>query len=64
MNKRIARKILNPNSFHWQWYERNGLRSIAPIHPYLYYKACRTLHRKPYYDTEWLKNIQKWRNKQ
>ncbi len=62
MKKRIAMKILNPESFHWQWYYRSGiLWSLAPIHTKLYFKACRRLHQKPYYDREWLKNIQKWR---
>lgn len=61
MKKRIARKILNTDGFHWKWYWRNRLWSLAPIHSALYYKACRTLHEKPYYDKEWLSKIQKWR---
>lgn len=61
MKKRIARKILNTDGFHWKWYWRNRLWSLAPIHSALYYKACKTLHEKPYYDKEWLSKIQKWR---
>ena len=59
MKKRIARKILNTNSFHWKLYKSRGgaLFSLVPIHPNLYYKACRTLHIEPYYDPEWLKDI-------
>jgi len=62
MKKRIANKILNIHGFHWHWYARNGLISLAPIHPNLYYKACKRLHQKPYYDREWLNNIKQWRS--
>lgn len=62
MKKRIAWKILNPDGFHWDWYKnRGGMWSLAPIHPALYYKVCKTVHLKPYYDKEWLSKIQKWR---
>ncbi len=61
MKKRIAMKILNPESFHWQWYYKNGIWSLAPIHTELYYKACKVLHKQLYYDREWLNNIQRWR---
>ena len=61
MNKRIAKKVLNQDGFHWQWYARNGIISLAPIHSELYFKACARLHQKPYYDKQWLANIQKWR---
>jgi len=61
MNKRIAKKVLNENGPHYDWYYRNGLISLAPVHPELYFRACRRFHQKPYYDAKWLSDIQKWR---
>ena len=62
MNKRQARKILNPNGFHWVWYKnRVGMWSLAPKNAPLYFKACRVLSIKPYYDSEWLKLIGQFR---
>lgn len=65
MNRRIAKKILNPDGFHWSWYKnRVGMRSLAPVNAPLYFKACRTLGRKPYYDSAWLKLIGQFRNRE
>ncbi len=61
MNKRIARKVLNQDGFHWGWYKRGALISLAPIHSELYFRACKRLHEKPYYDRTWLAKIQRWR---
>lgn len=64
MKKRIAKKILNQNSIHWDWYYNdNGLWSIYPKNPSRFFKACKRLHIKPYYDMEWLKLIKDFRRK-
>ena len=64
MNRRIAKKILNFNSFHWSWYRNDSeLWSLAPINARLYFKACKKLKKKPYYDAEWLNLIAGFRKK-
>lgn len=65
MNRRIAKKILNRDGFHWSWYRNDsGLWSLAPINARLYFKACKKLKiTQPYYDAEWLKLIDGFRKK-
>lgn len=68
MNKRIAKKILNSEGFHWSWYfNSNGIGSLAPKSTpngiRLYLKANKRLKRKPYSDKEWLLLIEKFRRK-
>lgn len=55
MRRRIARKILDPRGRHMGYYKSKNadLWSIAPLNYNRYCKACKTLHRKPYYDAEW-----------
>jgi hypothetical protein len=56
MKTRIAKKILEPTLLHFFWYG-TSLLSLAPRNPQRYFKAHKVLHKKPYYDSEWLKLI-------
>lgn len=58
MKTRIAKKILKPTLLHFYWYG-SGLWSLAPRNPQRYFKANKVLHKKPYYDREWLRLIYK-----
>lgn len=59
MKKRIARKIVDPYGIHWGWYKSRSadLWQKAPLDYNRYRNACKSMHKKPYYDTEWYSMI-------
>lgn len=56
MNKRIAKKVLTRTELHWTVYFNGSFYSMVPKQKSkaLYLKACKTLKRQAYYDSEWL----------